>query len=162
MSNGYKIRSRVLPLQFFNLNRTCITVESTISRIERMPHLRLEYSGNIEMAGDHLKLLFSRLHEVLVNRAGAELFRCQSRAFCCENFYVGDGDENRAFVYLQVLLLEGRTPSQLEETGSELLKTLQDEFKDLLLRYNAQISVHLNEIPANRSNKFNYYYKIET
>ncbi len=127
-----------------------------------MPHLRLEYSGNIEMPRDYFKMLFSRLHEALVNRAGAELSRCQSRAICCENFYVGGGEKNRAFVYLQVLLLEGRTSNQLQETGNELLKILQDEFKNLLIHYNAQISVHLNEIPADRSYKSNHYHKIET
>ncbi|HEY5235933.1 MAG TPA: hypothetical protein VIJ14_07130 [Rhabdochlamydiaceae bacterium] len=127
-----------------------------------MPHLRLEYSGNIEIPEGHFKMLFSRLHAALVNMAGAELFRCQSRAICCENFYVGDGEKNRAFVYLQVLLLEGRTSNQLQETGSELLKILQDGFENLLVRYNAQISVHLNEIPADSSYKSNYYYKIET
>jgi len=127
-----------------------------------MPHLRLEYSGNIDMTESNLNILFLRLHDVLVNKAGAELFRCQSRAICCENFCVGDGESNRAFVYLQVFLLEGRTLNQLQETGSELLKTLQDGFKDLLLHYSAQISVHLNEIPADRSYKSNHYYKIET
>ena len=127
-----------------------------------MPHLRLEYSGNIKVSGDRFKILFSRLHEALVNKAGAELFRCQSRVICCENFYVGDGEKTRAFVCLQVLLLEGRTPNQLQETGVELLQILKDEFKDLLVRYNAQISVHLNEIPADRSCKFNHYHKIET
>lgn len=127
-----------------------------------MPHLRLEYSANIDMAKNNLNELFLQLHNVLVNKAGAELFRCQSRAICSENFCVGDGGTGRAFVYLQVFLLEGRTPNQFQETGSELLKTLQDGFKDLLVRYNAQISVHLNEIPANRSYKNNHYYKIET
>lgn len=126
-----------------------------------MPHLRLEYSGNIDISRDDLDGVFSRLHEVLVNKAGAELFRCQSRALCCKNFRVGNGSNDRAFVYLQVLLLEGRTPKQLQETGSELLKILQDEFKDLLIRYNSQISVHLNEIPANRSFKSNHSYKLE-
>ncbi len=72
------------------------------------------------------------------------------------------GGKNRAFVYLQVLLLEGRTSIQLQETGSELLKILQDGFKNLLAHYNAQISVHLNEIPADRSYKSNHYFKIET
>ncbi|HSX03624.1 MAG TPA: hypothetical protein VLG76_02720 [Rhabdochlamydiaceae bacterium] len=120
-----------------------------------MPHLRLEYSKNVEMPEEHLKRLFSQLHGVLVNKAGATLSRCQSRAISYENFYIGDGGENGAFVYLQVLLLEGRTPKQLQETGDELLKILQDAFKDLLTGHPAQISVHLNEIPANRSYKFN-------
>ena len=127
-----------------------------------MPHLRLEYSGNIDMTEINFNVLFLRLHDVLVNKAGAELFRCQSRAICCENFCVGDGEANRAFVYLQVFLFEGRTLNQLQETGSELLKTLQDGFKDSLLHYSTQISVHLNEIPADRFCKSNHYYKIET
>lgn len=127
-----------------------------------MPHLRLEYSKNIDITGAHLYGLFPKLHEVLVNKAGAELLRCQSRAICYENFCVGNGGEKRAFVYLQVFLLEGRTPNQLQETGNELLKILQNEFKDLLLRYNAQISVHLNEIPKDRSYKSNHYFTVET
>jgi len=121
-----------------------------------MPHLRLEYSGNLPIAGSNLQVLFSRLHDVLVNQAGADLFRCQSRAICCEHFCIGNGKENRAFVYLQVLLLEGRTPEQLQETGKQLLHTLQDQLKDALMHFNAQISVHLNDITADR------YYKIET
>ncbi|HSX12158.1 MAG TPA: hypothetical protein VLF61_01555 [Rhabdochlamydiaceae bacterium] len=84
------------------------------------------------------------------------LSRCQSRTISYEDFYIGDGGENGAFVYLQVLLLEGRTPKQLQETGDELLKIFQDAFKDLLTGHHAQISVHLNEIPANRSYKFNH------
>jgi 5-carboxymethyl-2-hydroxymuconate isomerase len=127
-----------------------------------MPHLRLEYSGNAELSKSHFKKLFSRLHDVLVYQAGADLVRCQSRAIRCEDFYVGDGAETRAFVYLQALLLEGRTPHQLQETGRGLLKVLQEEFKDLLTHYNAQISVHINEIPSDRSHKSNHYFKIES
>lgn len=127
-----------------------------------MPHLRLEYSKNIKIKESNLKTLFLQLHDVLVNKAGADLFRCQSRAFCCEHFCVGDGKANSAFVYLQVFLLEGRTITQLHETGSTLLETLQKGLKDLLLNYSAQISVHLNEIPIESSRKSNHYFKIET
>ena len=108
------------------------------------------------MAEDHLKVLFLKLHEALVSKANAELFRCQSRSISYENFFVGDGEKNRAFVYLQVILIQGRTPMQLQETGNTLLKILQDEFKDLLLHYNAQISVHINEIQTDRSYKSNH------
>lgn len=121
-----------------------------------MPHLKLEYSGNIQMTKNHLKMLFTRLHAALVNTAGAELSRCQSRSICYEDYYVGDLEENRAFVYLQVLLLQGRTAVQLQKTGSELLKILQEEFKDLLLCLDAQISVHVNEVPRDRSYKSNH------
>lgn len=121
-----------------------------------MPHLKLDYSGNMKLTADQLKVLFSRLHQVLVQHAGAELLRCQSRAVCCDNFYVGDGKKNRAFVHLQVILLEGRTPAKLQETGSELLTVLQDEFKEFFVSCNGQISVHLNEIPADRSYKSNH------
>ena len=121
-----------------------------------MPHLKLEYSGNLPMIDNHLKVLFSKLHAVLVTKAGAELARCQGRSIRCDDFYVGDGSPNTAFVYLQVILLQGRTPLQLQETGRELLKILQEAFRDVLLQHNAQISVHLNEIPTDRSYKFNY------
>jgi 5-carboxymethyl-2-hydroxymuconate isomerase len=106
--------------------------------------------------------LLGELHQVLVNKADADLFRCQSRAISFENFYIGDGDKNRAFVYLQVFLLAGRTKSQLQDRGCELLKCLERHFKDPLLSHSAQISVHLNEIPVDRSYKSNHYFKTYT
>jgi 5-carboxymethyl-2-hydroxymuconate isomerase len=127
-----------------------------------MPHLRLEYSNNISIDKNSTTNLLAQLHQVLVNKASADLFRCQSRVISFENFYIGDGDKKRAFVYLQVFLLEGRTTTQLQDTGCELLKCLEQHFKEPLLSHSAQISVHLNEIPVDRSYKSNHYFKTET
>lgn len=123
--------------------------------IKSMPHLRLEYSENITIGQNELQELFLNLHEVLVDKAGAELFSCQSRALCCENFCIGDGNKTQAFVNLQVFLLEGRASDQLHQTGHELLKTLQSKLKAFLFGFKAQFSVHLNEMPQS------HYYKIE-
>lgn len=63
-----------------------------------MPHLRLEYSQNLPIQKNQLKALFAKLHAVLVDQADATLARCQGRALCCEDFFVGDGDKTKAFV----------------------------------------------------------------
>lgn len=111
-----------------------------------MPQLRLEYSKNRDLGKEDSNALFLQLHQVLVNTAGAELLHCQSRAICCENFCIGEGSEERAFVYLEVLLLQGRTEKQLQETGKELLNILHNQFKHEAYPCPTQISVHLNEI----------------
>lgn len=115
-----------------------------------MPHLRLEYSENMREKVD-LKTLFSLCHGVLVKTLKADLFRCQSRAICCEDFYVGDGSSQEAFIYLELLLLEGRSFSQLEEGGKELLKILQNCFS----QSNVQIAVRIVEFSSER------YFKVE-
>ena len=74
-----------------------------------MPHLRLEYSSNIkerldEIAGE----LFASCHQVLVDSIHTDPLSCQSRAVRCDLFYVGKGLPQGAFIYLEILLLEGR------------------------------------------------------
>lgn len=120
-----------------------------------MPHLKLEYSANIKEKL-HLKDFFSSIHDVLVDTVNADLFRCQSRAISCDNFFIGEGLPQESFIYLEILLLEGRSESQLQKAGNKILKLLEKYFVRSLEELNMQISVRVVEISSS------HYFKVES
>ena len=120
-----------------------------------MPHLKLEHSTNIKEKIDP-EALFSTCHQILVDTIGADLFRCQSRVIPCNLFYIGDGSSKKGFIYLEVLLLEGRPLPKLQELGKALLKTLESYFATSLKELNLQMAVRLGEFSPS------LYFKIET
>lgn len=109
-----------------------------------MPHLKLEYSANLNKELDPKKI-FPACHQVIVDTIGANLFHCQSRVTCSDAFYIGDGNPLNAFVYLEVLLFEGRDLIKLQEMRDKLLKVLERALitSSLIL----QIAVHITEFP---------------
>lgn len=91
-----------------------------------MPHIIVEYSANLETAGD-LQHLFTSLHEALA-RLDVQIDDCKSRAYRCSEFRVGDGGRARAFVHATLAVLDRRPPAFQREAGELLLATLQRSF----------------------------------
>ena len=110
-----------------------------------MPHIRLEYSTNVKEPLS-TEELFSTCHDILVETINAELVHCQSRAFPCELFHVGEGSKHDAFIYMQILLLEGRTLTRLQEMGNKILKVLENYFSQSREELHIEIAVHVIEI----------------
>jgi len=119
-----------------------------------MPHLRLEYSTNIKEKIS--KELFFACHQILVATIQADLNRCQSRAIPCDHFYVGDGNFQQSFIYLEILVLEGRSSHQLQEMGRELLKVLENYFSTSLKELKLQIAVRVIEFSPSNYFKISY------
>jgi 5-carboxymethyl-2-hydroxymuconate isomerase len=119
-----------------------------------MPHIRLEYSTNVKEPLS-TEDLFTTCHDILVETIKAELVHCQSRAFPCELFHVGKGSKQDAFIYMQILLLEGRDLPRLQEMGNQVLKALEDFFSQSLDELNVEIAVHVIEISKHHYFKSN-------
>lgn len=111
-----------------------------------MPHLRLEYSKNLKEQIDPKKL-FSSCHNILVKTINASLLHCQSRAIPCDLFYIEEGASENAFIFLEILILEGRSSSQLDEMQKQITKVLKDYFSRSLQELNLQIAMRIVEIP---------------
>ena len=118
-----------------------------------MPHIALEYSSNIKERPD-FKLLFARLHEILVDTATAVLQSCKSRALEYTIFRVGDGEPQRAFVHLEILLAEGRTSAVRQKVGSLALEALSIRFSQSINELDLQITVEVKEFPKS------FYFKV--
>jgi 5-carboxymethyl-2-hydroxymuconate isomerase len=97
-----------------------------ISDIQRMPHITVEYSANVEIGGD-LQRLFIAIHEALA-RLDVQIDDCKSRAYRCDDYRVGAGGTGRAFVHATLAVLDRRSPAFQREAGEVLLATLQQSF----------------------------------
>ena len=111
-----------------------------------MPHLKLEYSNNLKEQIDPKKL-FSLCHNILVETINASLSHCQSQAKPCDLFYVAEGSSQNAFIYLEILILEGRPSIKLHETQKQISKILEDYFSRSRQELKLQIAIRIVEMP---------------
>ncbi len=119
-----------------------------------MPLIKLEYSSNIKET-IHTKELFASCHQIVVKTINADIARCQSKAQSFDQFHVGQGLDYEAFIYLEIKILEGRTPAQLKELGKELSQFLKSYFAKSLKELKLQFAVRIVEFPAS------HYFRVE-
>lgn len=92
-----------------------------------MPHLLLEHSANIAHAPS-TTALFQRLHQVLIELAGSAPTDLKSRRIAYEDYLVGEGTHQDAFVHLCVSLLSGRDISVRQRIKETCLALLIEAF----------------------------------
>ena len=71
-----------------------------------MPHLTLEYTDNLEF---DVQPLLARLHAELVDTGAINLKGIKSRAIRHTAYRIADGNEEYAFVHVNLLIREGRS-----------------------------------------------------
>ncbi|EJN20217.1 MULTISPECIES: 5-carboxymethyl-2-hydroxymuconate Delta-isomerase [unclassified Pseudomonas] len=90
-----------------------------------MPHLHMEYTANLPQLNADVALI--RLNNTLVGSGQfAAEFDIKSRAVKVETFKVGTAMSERAFVYVKLALLSGRSPEIKKQLSQSLLAVLQD------------------------------------
>jgi 5-carboxymethyl-2-hydroxymuconate isomerase len=110
-----------------------------------MPHLTLEYTANVAPATD-LRRLFSRLHHVLAGVGGISIANFKSRAIRLDDYHVGDGSAENAFVHLEIRLLEGRAAELKRDIGRQSLRLLHEHFAPAAEALALQITVDFRDI----------------
>lgn len=113
-----------------------------------MPHLTLEFSANI-IEKNNLAALFPSLHKILATTLPTNINGCKSRAIECEQFYVGEGAPNSAFIHVTLKVLPGRTPEHLQELGQIIMNELKQYFQASLTKLKLQITLEILEISTN-------------
>lgn len=110
-----------------------------------MPHLRLEYTANVQQKTG-FDALFSELHHALANVGGINIGNCKGRAFRLDDYYVADGQAGVAFVHLDVRILAGR-PDELKQTiGAALMDVLKAHYAPSGAGPEVQLSVEIQDI----------------
>jgi 5-carboxymethyl-2-hydroxymuconate isomerase len=109
-----------------------------------MPHLTLEYTSNLprQVAGPEL---FGRLHRILADVGGIEIRNCKSRALGYDAFLVGDAGDEKAYVHLDVRILEGRSADVRREVGRQILQTLREAYD--ADASSLQVTVEIRDMP---------------
>ena len=108
-----------------------------------MPHCILEYSANIVDRPDMARL-FNDIHDALMATGVFTLADIKSRAIRHEEYFIGDGDPERAFVTLNVQILVGRSDdvkALITEAATEVLKrAFPESLRQLKCSLTAQVS----------------------
>ena len=110
-----------------------------------MPHLTLEYSGNVPDPPD-IQGILREIHRVLQETAGIKIENCKSRGRVAEKYLVANGESARAFVHLDVRILEGRSGELKRELGYQLLETLREHFSSAEAALDLQTTVEIRDI----------------
>lgn len=108
-----------------------------------MPHLTLEYTGNLEQEIDAFSRLFLGLHRILADVGTIGIKNCKSRAVRLDDYLIGEGTADGAFVHLGIRILEGCSIEVKGEIGRQCLCLLGEYFSASLARSELQITVEI-------------------
>ena len=76
------------------------------------------------------RAILSRIHRILSETGGIRLANCKSRARTVDDFLVGEGQDEGAFVHLDVRFLQGRPDAVRTALGVEILQFLKQAAAD--------------------------------
>ena len=110
-----------------------------------MPHCILEYSANVLDEPDFARLLLD-LHAVLTGTGLFALDDIKSRVVRHERFVIADGAGDRAFVTLNIQILEGRSDEVKARISEAALEVLAEAFPITLKQRRCSLTVQVSEL----------------
>jgi len=117
-----------------------------------LPHCILEHSDNIKdtVVWDSI---FKNLHKIFVETGEFIEADIKSRVIKHDNFYIGDGNPNQAFITLNIKLLDGRSDQFKKDLAQSALNLLSKYFTKTLNDLKTSISVQISNIHRNSYSK---------
>ncbi|MBI9070146.1 MAG: 5-carboxymethyl-2-hydroxymuconate Delta-isomerase [Melioribacteraceae bacterium] len=113
-----------------------------------MPQITLEYTSNINH-DINFNELFAEVHRVLSDVGNIDINNCKSRAIKLDDYYIGNGEIENAFIHLAIRLLEGREEELKRKIGWEIMKVLEDFYYQCFTQHRFQITLEINDIFKN-------------
>ena len=110
-----------------------------------MPVINFEYTANLNIE-KKIKNFIKEMHEALVEIIKTDLYTCRSMITPHDKYFIGDGDNENAFMQLSVRILPGRDKAIKDKLGNELLTIMQKTFSDESGKLNTQMRVYLTEV----------------
>ncbi|MFI9630541.1 5-carboxymethyl-2-hydroxymuconate Delta-isomerase [Streptomyces sp. NPDC052042] len=110
-----------------------------------MPHLVLEYSGNVREAFDPA-VVFAEIHTVLSAAGGFRPYDFKSRAVRLDTYAVGDGSREQAFVNLDIRTFAGKSPATRAAIAEAALAVLTRAFARTMSETGCDVSVQVTEL----------------
>ncbi|MGC0313679.1 5-carboxymethyl-2-hydroxymuconate Delta-isomerase [Kitasatospora acidiphila] len=110
-----------------------------------MPHLVLEYSGNIREAIDPADVL-GKLHAALTDAGGFRHQDFKSRAVRMDRYFIGDGSYEQSFVNLDIRTFAGKSAEVRAAVSEAALAVLIEVFATSLRETACDISVQITDL----------------
>lgn len=117
-----------------------------------MPQITLEHTANILDTLDFKTVLLA-IHQTVHDVTGVNIENCKSRARQLEYYLVGSGGSEKAFVGVDLYLLEGRSDDIKRALGQAVLDLLTTFFPQSIAKLDLQITVKVDDICKD------YYFK---
>jgi len=108
-----------------------------------MPHLTLEYTDNLQF---DVQPLLARLHAELVATGAVNLKGIKSRAIRHSAYRIADGNEEYAFVHVNLLIREGRPFEVQKDAAQRVMEVLKETFGDRFEKGYLSLSVDIKEM----------------
>ena len=108
-----------------------------------MPHLTLEYTDNLQF---DVQPLLARLHAELVATGAVNLKGIKSRAIRHTEYRIADGNEEYAFVHVNLLIREGRPFEVQQDATQRVLEVLKEAFGERFETGHLSLSVDIKEM----------------
>ena len=108
-----------------------------------MPHLSLEYTGNLAF---EIEPLLARLHSEVVATGAVNLKGLKSRALRHDDYRIADGNPDYAFVHVNLLIREGRPLAVQKDLAQRVMAVLKETFGDRFRDGHLSLSVDVKEM----------------
>lgn len=121
-----------------------------------MAHFVLEYSDNLSQTDDTIQTLFAALHEAAKETGMFPYKGIRSRAYCCKQYRMADGNPEHGFAHLEVKLGAGREQAQKQAAADAFFKVFTAHFEQQVQQRGMALSFEMRELePVLKFNKNN-------
>lgn len=115
-----------------------------------MPHLTIEYTANLEASADMGRLCTTLAATLVALRHddGAPLFPVigtRVMAWPAPHFAVADGQPDRAFIYMNLLITPGRTPAMVARAGDAVLASVKAHLAPVFAAHAVGLTLQVQE-----------------
>jgi 5-carboxymethyl-2-hydroxymuconate isomerase len=124
-----------------------------------MPHLKIEYTANLDALTD-IAALCKSLSHTLVKMKDANgtlvfpLYGTRVLAYPAAQYAVADGEQGRAFVYMNMRVTPGRSDELIKAVGDELLAAAKAHLAPVLDKVPLRLTLHIDATPPGYEGKF--------
>ena len=118
-----------------------------------MPHLVILYTPNLDAEADMSKLCRSLADTMLAVRdeQGKQVFPTGGTrvlAYPAAHYAVADGEEDYAFMYLNIRMGAGRSAAVKQKAGDQLLAVVKEHFAPIFEQELVGITLQIDESPG--------------
>lgn len=110
-----------------------------------MPQILLECTQNV--IEQNLSPLLLDIHKILTENLPTQIDSCKTRVMRHDEYLVGDGVPEKAFVHLSIGVLSGRSTETLNQISVLLMEKLQKTFSVSLENLKLQITIAIQNLP---------------
>lgn len=115
-----------------------------------MPHLTIEYTANLEASADMGRLCTTLAATLVALRHddGTPLFPVigtRVMAWPAPHFAVADGQPDRAFIYMNLLITPGRTPAMVARAGDAVLASVKAHLAPVFAAHAVGLTLQVQE-----------------